>query len=96
MLKEVATTIVKTDYFMDEDNKVVGITFTDAEGGQKCNALLRAGTEEFNFQSRLAGDADFVKADRPMSLANCILAAHVHLGVIPPHNFDPIDCPVQH
>ena len=84
---------ITTSYTLTQ-NKVSGVSLSD--GSQICSASLSEDGENYTYQTFLDGDRNPRTAPKPMSLADCILAAHVHLGVIPPQNFDPIPCRNQH
>ena len=85
---------IVTEYILNSDNKVDSVTFSTTEG--KCKASLNEDGVTYNYTSRLEDDDTDVPAENPMSLADCVLSAHIHLGLIPPQNFEPIHCENAH
>jgi hypothetical protein len=86
---------IKTSYKLNREKQVIEVRF-EADN-QLCRATVSDGDPaKYDYSSYLHGDKDDVHGDTSLSLADCILAAHVHLGLIPPQNFDPIPCNNQH
>lgn len=87
---------ITTEYDIDENSRVTPVTFQNDQGDTCTATVSEADPDLYVFKSKLDDDVTDVEAPKLMSLADCILAANVHLGIIPPENFDPITCPNQH
>jgi hypothetical protein len=86
-------TYFRTLYQLDSANAVEGVLWKSDT--IKC-AAISVGNGLFEFSSFTEADSTPVVAPEPCTLADCILAAHVILGLIPPHNFDSIPSPWEH
>jgi hypothetical protein len=88
---------ITTTYQLDNQGRVASVEMKN-DGGESCCAVLDATSSEglYNYYSFLEGDNDETQSPKQLSLADCILAAYVHLGLIPPQNFDPIKCNNHH
>ena len=96
---------IQTEYQLNRKKQVIAVEFTS--DGQSVRAELatvngeeqadlKAGDHEYRFTSYLHGDKDRVKAPELLSLADCILQAHILLGLIPPQTLPQIPCDNKH
>jgi hypothetical protein len=85
---------VVTQYELAE-GKVSAVRWSNGTG-DTCEATLTTEGNAYTYTSRLDDDKKPVAVPWDMSLADCILAANMHLGLIPPHNFERIASPNQH
>jgi hypothetical protein len=92
---------ITTKYNLDNENRVREIHCRSNNDRLEAHAWLNEDQTSYEFYTLdldgiEGGGENQVFAPNPMSLANCILAANVFMGLIPPHNFDPIPCPNKH
>ena len=82
---------------INENMVVSKVTFTDPLNTQVCTATINPDDHtSYTYTSNLIDDKTQVVAPEAMSLADCILAAYIHLGGIPPQVFESIECDNQH
>lgn len=82
-------------YKLNADNVVSSVTWNNG-GMNECHASLNEDGTSYTYTSELETDKGPVTAPKPMSLADCLLTANMHLGLIPPQNFNPIACNNSH
>lgn len=90
--------LIETQVKINRDRKVSSANWHS--DGQNCWAELIKNSDDssedrYQFYSELHDDQEAVKADTPLSLADCVLQAHILLGAIPPQSFEAIPCQNQ-
>ena len=86
---------LETTVTLDDQNKVTSFNMTSVAGGTSA-VQSEADPEMYEYASYLDGDDRPIVSDKLLTLADVVIATHVHHGVIPPQNFDTIPCSNKH
>lgn len=95
-IETIPSTVCEARYEIDPVTGRVKMVKWDAGAALVTATVSPENPDMYIYESTLDDDEKPVRAPMEMSLANCILAAHVHLGIIPPQNFDTIPCDNVH
>lgn len=86
---------ITTTYEMNDEGYVTKISWLN-DVGFGCDATLVEGTKQYQYSSQFEDDENPVIAPNLLSLADCILQANLHLGLIPPQRIPALEIENQH